>query len=37
MIRLLLCWVGFHEWEYDDPTHFGYGAEICKHCGKVKR
>lgn len=36
MFRRLLCWLGFHDWMYDDPMHFGYKHEICKHCEKER-
>lgn len=34
MIRRILCWLGWHEWEESDIDVF---EPFCKHCGKVKR
>jgi hypothetical protein len=32
VIKKLLCWLGFHEWEQDKTR---YSAYRCKDCGKV--
>ena len=44
MIRKLLCWLGWHEWERYEYTHYilfcedyKETREKCKHCGKAKR
>lgn len=45
MIRRLLCWLGWHEWEekhegmyYPEIGAFGdRWVEVCKHCGKVNK
>ncbi len=38
MIRRILCWFGWHEWEsYEPPYKHEYDFYKCKHCGKVKR
>lgn len=41
MIRKLLCWLGWHEWEkrcYDVKYFMFFEYEkVCKHCGKLKR
>lgn len=33
MIRRLLCWLGWHEWQPSDIEVF---EDFCKHCGKIK-
>lgn len=40
MIRRLLCWLGFHEWEFFDAEVWGSrvrNKQFCVHCGKVKK
>lgn len=38
MIRKLMCWLGWHEWETWQKGFTGsFGeVEICKHCGRIK-
>lgn len=45
MIRKLLCWLGWHEWEeFVSKTYIEKLGALnfeeaykCKHCGKVKK
>lgn len=43
MIHKLLCFIGWHEWEYcwelsinSSPWHIGVQNFECKHCGRIK-
>lgn len=43
MIRRLLCWIGWHEWDYERIFTKGFKQKnperiiFCKHCRKVKK
>lgn len=36
LLQSIACFLGFHDWGYQDRSYAGYFIDICKRCPKAR-